>query len=70
MQANEKSPDFKHKVTGARLWLRDSPSWVLSRFPPVNRRDDLWRDLVENPDNWWDNRANKVALDLVIGCRF
>ncbi|XP_057466682.1 protein OSB3, chloroplastic/mitochondrial-like isoform X1 [Actinidia eriantha] len=59
-KANEKSPDFKHKVTGARLWLRDSPSWVSSKFPPVNRGDDLWRDLVENPDNWWDNRANKA----------
>ncbi|KAL0375110.1 UNVERIFIED_CONTAM: protein OSB3, chloroplastic/mitochondrial [Sesamum radiatum] len=21
--------------------------------------DHFWKDLVENPDNWWDNRAQK-----------
>lgn len=23
--------------------------------------DASWRDMVENPDKWWDNRLNKVA---------
>ena len=23
-------------------------------------KDDLWRDLVNNPDAWWDNRAQKA----------
>ena len=23
-------------------------------------KDDLWRDLVNNPDAWWDNRARKA----------
>lgn len=32
----EKSPDFKHKVTGEALWLSNSPDWVLSRLPPLN----------------------------------
>lgn len=27
--------------------------------------DDSWKNLVENPDKWWDNRTNKVALDLI-----
>lgn len=23
--------------------------------------DNSWKDLVENPDKWWDNRSNKVT---------
>ena len=38
-----------------------------SRLPPLNLGDDTWKDLVENPDKWWDNRADKVALDIIKG---
>lgn len=24
--------------------------------------DDFWRDVVENPNKWWDNRSDKVTL--------
>ena len=24
-------------------------------------KDDLWRDLINNPDGWWDNRERKSA---------
>ncbi|XP_012574795.1 protein OSB2, chloroplastic-like isoform X2 [Cicer arietinum] len=32
---NERGPDFKHKETGEGLWLKDSPSWVLPKLPPL-----------------------------------
>jgi hypothetical protein len=32
---NERAPDFKHKDTGAGLWLKGSPSWVLPKLPPL-----------------------------------
>lgn len=29
--------------------------------PPVGgEKDDLWRDCVDNPDAWWDNRSRKA----------
>lgn len=24
--------------------------------------EDLWRDLMDNPANWWDNRTDKVCI--------
>jgi len=24
--------------------------------------EELWRDLLDNPENWWDNRTDKVCL--------
>ncbi|KAL7092043.1 hypothetical protein ACP275_12G141100 [Erythranthe tilingii] len=32
---NPRAPDFKHKETGDGLWLSDSPSWALTRLPPL-----------------------------------
>ncbi|KAH7674762.1 Single-stranded DNA-binding protein [Dioscorea alata] len=28
----------------------------------VNEKENLWKDLVENPKNWWDNRSDKLKL--------
>ncbi|QHO13665.1 hypothetical protein HN873_052952 [Arachis hypogaea] len=36
---NPKAPDFKHKETGEVLWLNDSPSWVLSKLPPMKPKE-------------------------------
>lgn len=71
-----KHPDFKHKDTGAALWLSDAPTWVLPgleglefEVPPPKMKqvrdnkdleDDPWENLVKNPNEWWDNRSTKV----------
>ena len=36
-----------------------SPSASASA-PAGGEKDDLWRDCVENPDAWWDNRSRKA----------
>ncbi|KAK1582878.1 hypothetical protein Q3G72_019159 [Acer saccharum] len=73
-KVNEKSPDFKHKETREGLWLDNSPTWVRSKLPspkskplpsPKSKQnvvtgDESWKDLVENPEKWWDNRLNKL----------
>ncbi|XP_040995748.1 protein OSB3, chloroplastic/mitochondrial-like isoform X1 [Juglans microcarpa x Juglans regia] len=67
---NPKFPDFKCKVGDRALWLDGAPGWVLSELEGVefdvkniklrqNKGDSSWKDLVENPDKWWDNRSNK-----------
>nr|XP_011460464.1 PREDICTED: protein OSB3, chloroplastic/mitochondrial-like isoform X2 [Fragaria vesca subsp. vesca] len=69
----ENHPDFKRKDGGHSLWLNKVPKWVLSELKgkefdvPVlkskqaneGRGDKSWKDLVENPDKWWDNRLQK-----------
>ena len=25
----------------------------------VGEKDDLWREVLDNPDAWWDNRERK-----------
>ncbi|CAG7873246.1 unnamed protein product [Brassica rapa] len=79
-KTNAKAPDFKHKESGEALWMTDSPTWVLSKLPPLKtnqeqplmantvsqptlkkqKREELWKDLVQNPDKWWDNRLKRV----------
>ncbi|CAA0836474.1 Protein OSB2- chloroplastic [Striga hermonthica] len=65
-----KHPDFKQKVTEEPLWLSTAPKWILpwieelvfnvkNMTPKQNQTDDSWKDLVENLDDWWDNRARK-----------
>ena len=27
----------------------------------VGEKDDLWREVLDNPDAWWDNRERKSA---------
>ncbi|GER54320.1 organellar single-stranded DNA binding protein 3 [Striga asiatica] len=67
----EKHPDFKQKVTREALWISSAPKWALHglerlEFDVIKPKhanesssDDSWKDVVENPDNWWDCRANK-----------
>ncbi|PRQ29990.1 putative primosome PriB/single-strand DNA-binding protein [Rosa chinensis] len=66
-------PDFKCKDGGHALWLNKVPQWVLSELKGMEfdvpilkpkqanegRGDKSWKDLVENPDKWWDNRLQK-----------
>ncbi|KAJ0788446.1 putative primosome PriB/single-strand DNA-binding, nucleic acid-binding protein [Helianthus annuus] len=77
-------PDFKHKDTGAALWLNKAPVGVLQGlgqlefFGTPNRTPnsthtstpnstpkkgekgaDSWKNLIENPKKWWDNRVDK-----------
>ncbi|XP_057979851.1 protein OSB2, chloroplastic-like [Malania oleifera] len=70
---NPRYPDFKSK-DGKSLWLDRAPEWVLPgldgldfdtqiRKPKqVNKSkvNELWKNLVENPDKWWDNRSSKA----------
>ncbi|XP_022762604.1 protein OSB2, chloroplastic [Durio zibethinus] len=69
-----KFPDFKHKDHDLSLWLDCAPKWVLSELKgpqydgptqksnQVNqlKGDEFWKDLVENPSKWWDNRLDKL----------
>lgn len=79
-KTNVKAPDFKHKESGEALWMTDSPTWVLSKLPPLKKnqeqalmsntistptpkqvkREEFWKDLVQNPDKWYDNRSRKT----------
>ncbi|ONK69617.1 uncharacterized protein A4U43_C05F24850 [Asparagus officinalis] len=67
---NGKYPDFKQKDTKKGLWLDTAPDWVLlklnglvfgsSNSTTKSEKENLWRDLVENPNKWWDKRSNKI----------
>ncbi|KAK9927346.1 hypothetical protein M0R45_024533 [Rubus argutus] len=66
-------PDFKRKDGGHSLWFNKTPQWVSSELEgkkfdvqiqkskQANERrgDKSWKDLVENPEKWWDNRLSK-----------
>ncbi|KAF7813927.1 protein OSB2, chloroplastic-like [Senna tora] len=68
-----KYPDFKRKDGSIALWLNQAPNWALSELKGLEvdvlavkskqanekNGDDIWRDVVENPNKWWDNRSNK-----------
>ncbi|CAN4117026.1 unnamed protein product [Withania somnifera] len=51
-------PDFKKK--GGRL--------EFDVYAPKSKGDgkevDSWKDLLENPDKWWDNRAKQINEKL------
>ncbi|KAJ8504937.1 hypothetical protein OPV22_005823 [Ensete ventricosum] len=57
-------PDFKHKETLKALWLDRAPSSVSAKLDGLmfstSKNENLWKSLVDNPNDWWDNRANKV----------
>ncbi|KAL5773530.1 hypothetical protein ACOSP7_013127 [Xanthoceras sorbifolium] len=67
-------PDFKRKDGTVVLWLNRAPSQILSKLegvvldvqpnkskdPKQCKGDESWKDLVENPDKWWDNRLDKI----------
>ncbi|XP_048337266.2 protein OSB2, chloroplastic [Ziziphus jujuba] len=67
-----KYPDFKRKDGSQAIWLNSAPKWVLSKLEGLEfgnqiknskgtkqSKDVLWKDLVDNPDKWWDNRQDK-----------
>ncbi|GAV83843.1 hypothetical protein CFOL_v3_27288 [Cephalotus follicularis] len=67
-----KFPDFKRKDGSQSIWLNRAPLWVISKLEgvefdqiqksnPTKKRigDETWKDLVENPNKWWDNRLGK-----------
>lgn len=65
-----KHPDFKNKDSGIGIWLNRAPKFVLPElevlefdvpFQKMKKADDdSWKDLVENPKKWWDNRSHKI----------
>ncbi|KAJ7969472.1 Protein OSB3, chloroplastic/mitochondrial [Quillaja saponaria] len=73
-KVNPKYPDFKSKDGNLALWLDKAPQLVLSKLEGIEfdiqivkseqgkerKSDESWRNLVENPDKWWDNRLGKL----------
>lgn len=65
-------PDFKKKDSSTSLWIENTPRWVLEgleglefdayapKSKSIGKDVDSWKDLLENPDKWWDNRASKL----------
>ncbi|PON68629.1 Single-stranded DNA-binding protein [Parasponia andersonii] len=70
---NPKHPDFKYKDGSHALWLSSAPQWVSSKLEGLDfdvpipkskdvngsKGDELWNDLLKNPNKWWDNRVDK-----------
>ncbi|CAH8275978.1 unnamed protein product [Arabidopsis lyrata] len=66
-------PDFKSKDSSLSLWLNKAPNWVLPKLEGLKfdvlvpkgrvvkqlKGEESWKDLVQNPDKWWDNRIDK-----------
>ncbi|XP_043708291.1 protein OSB2, chloroplastic-like isoform X2 [Telopea speciosissima] len=66
-------PDFKCKEDGHSLWLNTAPISVLPKLEGLefdvecsesslrkdNKNEESWKNLVENPEKWWDNRLDK-----------
>uniref|UniRef100_A0A1J3CNG7 Protein OSB2, chloroplastic n=1 Tax=Noccaea caerulescens TaxID=107243 RepID=A0A1J3CNG7_NOCCA len=66
-------PDFKNKDSSVSLWLNKAPDWVLPKLEGLEfdvlvpkarvvkqlKGEESWKDLVQNPDKWWDNRIDK-----------
>lgn len=66
-------PDFKSKDSSFSLWLNKAPNWVLPKLEGLEfdvlvpkarvvkqlKGEESWKDLVQNPDKWWDNRIDK-----------
>ncbi|MEW5312852.1 MAG: hypothetical protein WDW38_004453 [Sanguina aurantia] len=58
-------PDFKHKVTGASLWLGSASAWARERvdaIPLPRSREQIWREVADSPGSFWDNRVDKLSL--------
>ncbi|VVB12333.1 unnamed protein product [Arabis nemorensis] len=66
-------PDFKNKDSSLSLWLNKAPDWVLPKLEGLKfdvlvpktravkqlKGEESWKELVQNPDKWWDNRVDK-----------
>ncbi|KAF6173715.1 hypothetical protein GIB67_002339, partial [Kingdonia uniflora] len=73
MDIHPKGPDFMHKDSWKGLWLNVAPKWVdmlnleeleFRRRKGVTARsreflESLWKNLVEKPTQWMDNRKIK-----------
>lgn len=73
---NHNYPDFKDKNSKDVLWLNMLPLWVISKLDDLKfdildaksrgsstsftSIEESWKDVIENPSHWWDNRGNKV----------
>ncbi|KAG7532706.1 Primosome PriB/single-strand DNA-binding [Arabidopsis thaliana x Arabidopsis arenosa] len=70
-------PDFKMKVGGLSLWLSAAPDWALLKLEELEldvfvpkgniklnqlKGEESWKDLVQNPDKWLDNRLDKTNV--------
>nr|AAM61481.1 unknown [Arabidopsis thaliana] len=70
-------PDFKMKVGGLSLWLSTAPDWALLKLEELKfdvlvpkgniklnqlKGEESWKDLVQNPDKWLDNRSDKTNV--------
>uniref|UniRef100_A0A0A9FFP6 Uncharacterized protein n=1 Tax=Arundo donax TaxID=35708 RepID=A0A0A9FFP6_ARUDO len=58
----------KDKPFGSDAWKGTGTNWSKFRNSPdasaVSKQkleEELWRDLVDNPGNWWDNRSDKFT---------
>ncbi|KAF5193359.1 Osb3 protein [Thalictrum thalictroides] len=72
---NPTDADFEHMDNGGKLWIDDStPEWIVSKVESLNfikkiveksQKNDsqslYWRDYIDNPDRWWDNRKDKLS---------
>ncbi|XP_020397618.1 protein OSB2, chloroplastic-like isoform X1 [Zea mays] len=52
----------KDKPFGTSTNWRNMKSPDASAVSKQRLEEDLWRDLVNNPANWWDNRSDKPTL--------
>ncbi|KAJ4958478.1 hypothetical protein NE237_025589 [Protea cynaroides] len=68
-------PDFKCKEDGHALWFNSAPISLLPKLKGISetnfgndsksnpltnfKKEESWKNLVENPDKWWDNRLSK-----------
>ncbi|KMZ74586.1 hypothetical protein ZOSMA_125G00490 [Zostera marina] len=73
---NHNYPDFKDKNSKDVLWLNMLPLWVISKLDDLKfdildaksrgsstsftSIEESWKDVIENPSHWWDNRGNKL----------
>ncbi|KAL1223997.1 Protein OSB3, chloroplastic/mitochondrial [Cardamine amara subsp. amara] len=68
-------PDFKSMVGDLSLWLTGAPDWVLPNLEGLEfavlvpkgklkqlKGEESWKDLVQNPDKWFDSRSDKTNV--------
>ncbi|KAF6142361.1 hypothetical protein GIB67_023386 [Kingdonia uniflora] len=72
-QVSSRYPDFHHKDNEHPLWLNVAPKWVRLKIEELEfhfSKDNImkdrecvessWKDLMENPNHWFDYRKNKL----------
>ncbi|KAI3951455.1 hypothetical protein MKW92_006501 [Papaver armeniacum] len=70
-----KFPDFKHKDGGQALWIDGALKWAISELQLTSGKaedfsrsnsntkrssDVSWKNLIDDPTNWWDNKAKRA----------